>query len=424
MRDLSPILDEVIDYRYKGFPTDSGTVTIGNVGEQGWNLLSGDLLPPVMALKESAVAHNIALMAGYCRENGLSLAPHAKTPMAPQIVDAQLDAGAWAVTVATVQQAAVMRAFGVTRLLIANEVVDRSTIRWVAGEMERCPEVEIISLVDSLAGVCILSEELTARHGGRPLPVLVELGTPGGRAGCRSEDEALALARAVHQSPHLALAGMELYEGVARGTTIEERLAAVDGMLCTLRTVTDRARHEGLFDDAGEIIVSAGGSLYFDRVAALLGGDWDPRIRVVVRSGSYFAHDVDSYQEFSPLADRGGASDQLQPAMELWSTVLSVPEPGRAIAGFGKRDSSHDLSLPFPFAVYREGEIMPLSGEVTVEALNDQHAFLRVDPSVQLCVGDLLGSGISHPCTAFDKWRLLPLVDDDYNVVGAIKTYF
>ena len=41
-----------------------------------------------------------------------------------------------------------------------------------------------------------------------------------------------------------------------------------------------------------------------------------------------------------------------------------------------------------------------------------------------LRVGDLFSFGISHPCTAFEKWDVLYRVDQDYNVTEAIKTYF
>jgi D-serine dehydratase len=59
-----------------------------------------------------------------------------------------------------------------------------------------------------------------------------------------------------------------------------------------------------------------------------------------------------------------------------------------------------------------------------VTALNDQHAYLRVDEGCDLAVGDLVGLHVAHPCTAFDKWRLIPLVDDRYRVTGAIRTFF
>jgi D-serine deaminase-like pyridoxal phosphate-dependent protein len=147
-------------------------------------------------------------------------------------------------------------------------------------------------------------------------------------------------------------------------------------------------------------------------------------VRVVVRAGTYVTHDVDTYERGSPLAARGAPSERLRPALELWGMILSRPEADLAIAGFGKRDVSYDLALPFPFAIRRSGVTREIADGLTVTTLNDQHAFVRVGPEVDLQVGDLIGCGISHPCTAFDKWRLLPLVDDEYRVVGAIQTYF
>jgi D-serine deaminase-like pyridoxal phosphate-dependent protein len=32
--------------------------------------------------------------------------------------------------------------------------------------------------------------------------------------------------------------------------------------------------------------------------------------------------------------------------------------------------------------------------------------------------------GLSHPCTAFDKWSLLPVLDDEDRVIDAVRTYF
>jgi D-serine dehydratase len=61
-------------------------------------------------------------------------------------------------------------------------------------------------------------------------------------------------------------------------------------------------------------------------------------------------------------------------------------------------------------------------------ALNDQHAYLHFNPQApqdgQPFVGQIIGSGISHPCTTFDKWRWMPLVDDHYQVIDAISIHF
>jgi D-serine dehydratase len=58
-----------------------------------------------------------------------------------------------------------------------------------------------------------------------------------------------------------------------------------------------------------------------------------------------------------------------------------------------------------------------------VLSLNDQHARLRVAPGSELQPGDLVGFRISHPCTTFDNWRALPMVDDEYRVSAAIRCY-
>ena len=100
-----------------------------------------------------------------------------------------------------------------------------------------------------------------------------------------------------------------------------------------------------------------------------------------------------------------------------------APEPGLAIAGMGNRDVSFDDGLPVPKLLRRDGDPVPLDG-VTVTKLNDQHAYLSVPDGVTLTPGDLIGFGISHPCTAFDKWRVIPVVDADYRVRELVPTYF
>jgi D-serine dehydratase len=91
----------------------------------------------------------------------------------------------------------------------------------------------------------------------------------------------------------------------------------------------------------------------------------------------------------------------------------------------GKRDVSYDMELPVPVAWHRKGMAAPepLDGH-SVLGLNDQHAKVARPTGSPLQVGDLICFGISHPCTTFDKWRLIPVVDDDYQVVGAVRTEF
>jgi D-serine dehydratase len=380
-------------------------------------------LLPALLVKESALENNIAVMAEYCRLHHLSFAPHAKTPLAPQIVERQLAAGAWGITTATIYQTRVFRAMGVRRILLANELVEPQAIAWIAREQDRDEDFEFFCLVDSPAGVAVLEETLAQVGARRSLAVLIELGAFGGRAGCRTREEAVAVARAVRSAQHVRLAGVETYEAPIDGATLDERIARVDAFLHQVREIASHLAGEGFFGD-GEIVVSAGGSIFFDRVAEILGPPWHLPVRTVVRAGSYVAQDIDLYERLSPLAGRGDGQQRLRPALELWSVILSLPEDGLAIAGFGKRDVSHDLALPTPLLLRRGDRAVSIAGEIEVTALNDHHAFLRVAPGVDLAVGELIGLGISHPCTAFDKWHLLPLVDDSYTVTGAIRTFF
>ena len=345
---------------------------------------------PVLVLRDSAVEHNLRLMARWCAERGLSLAPHGKTTMAPALIRRQLEAGAWGMTAATVPQLAVMRDAGARRVILANELVGAPEIAWF--ERERAG-IEAYCLVDSVAGVRALGAGVA-----RPLSVLIELGGP--RAGCRTVEQALAVADAVAEAEPLVLAGVEGFEGTLPAD-------AVDPYLARLRELVATIDARGAFAGVEEIIATAGGSAFFDRVADELRFDGLSRpVRVVVRAGCYLTHDDGLYASATPLPE-------LRAALELWARVLSCPEPGLAIAGFGKRDAPYDIGLPV---------VRSYTG-VRVESLNDQHAYLA-DPDGVLAVGDTVVCGISHPCTAFDKWPLIAVADDDDVVIGAVRTYF
>ena len=425
--NLDRILDEPIDWRYKSFPSGRRT-KIRDVGTRRWDVLGGEFLLPVMLLKDSALRHNSKLMASYCKQHDFLLAPHGKTSMAPQLWKMQLDDGAWAMTAATMSQVRVWRAIGTERVLLANELVEPASVRWVAGEMEADPTFDFYCLVDSVAGVGLLESALGVAKLSRRLKVLLEVGYEGGRTGCRTRDQALAVASGVVGSEHLELAGVEGFEGLIDAGSLQGTLGAVDTFLHDLRTLVLELDRAGSFEQTPAVIVTAGGSAYPDRVVAGLGGPWklSKPVRLVMRSGCYITHDAIHYKDVSPFGGRIPETGELEEALEVWGAVLSLPEPGLAIVSFGKRDVSHDLELPVPRYVKTPGPQppIPLRAEASIASLSDQHAFLKVGADANLNVGDLVGCGISHPCTAFDKWRLIPVVDDGYRVIDAVLTYF
>jgi D-serine dehydratase len=166
--------------------------------------------------------------------------------------------------------------------------------------------------------------------------------------------------------------------------------------------------------------VTAGGSAYFDRVVAA----FRPLpATIVVRSGCYVTQDGGFYDQVSPLAGRGGGPRRLLNALEVWGAVVSRPEPDFAVASFGRRDVPIDMGYPIPVKAARDGVARDISGAEIV-ALSDQHAHLVIPPDLDLAPGDLVGARIVHPCGAFDKWRLLLVVDDAYRVTGGVRTFF
>ncbi|MER6260944.1 amino acid deaminase [Streptomyces sp900105245] len=418
---LAALAEERVDHRFKGLPPDADGLTVAELAAQRRNLFraADGFTTPVLALSAERLEHNLALMETYTVRHGLAFAPHGKTSMAPQLFQRQIEHGAWGITLAVPHQVRVARAFGVRRIFLANELVDASALRWIAAELAADPEFHFVCYVDSVRGVELMDAAL---HGsGRPVDVVVELGAgDGARTGVRSEEECLAVAAAVAAVPTLRLVGVAGYEGEVREAD-PQRVAAYLRRLTALAASLDEA---GRFADAEEIVVSAGGSAWFDTVAEVFGELPALSLPVLklLRSGAYVSHDDGHYRRLTPFA-RVPEEGALEPAFRLWAEVVSRPAPGQAFANAGKRDAAYDLDLPTAQVLRRDGAERPATG-VTVTGLSDQHTWLRTGPEADVEVGDWIGLGLSHPCTSFDKWQLIPVAEADGTVVDYIRTFF
>ena len=420
---LAGLDDELLDWRWKGFPALPAGQRVSDFVAGRPSLFDADFSWPVATLSSSAIDHNVAVLAAWCAANGVLLAPHGKTTMAPALFARQLAAGAWAMTAATPWQVRMYRAHGVSRVVLANELVDVDFIRWLVAERAADPAFEFFCYVDSVAGVDLLGHALAASGATdtQPLGVLVEMGPIGGRTGCRTRDEARVVARAVGRHAALMLIGVAGFEGpLGQGrdaSTLSAVQAFVHGLADTLRELDADA----LLDARSSyFLLTCGGSAQVDVVTSVLREQLQCSrpVRSVLRSGSYVSHDHGLYAETSSLAT------QLRPAIEVWCQVLSLPQPGLALVGAGRRDVSFDAGLPIVLwrRSVRGGDVVPIDARVT--KLNDQHAFLDLAQSAKVEAGDLVALGISHPCTTHDKWQLMPLLDDDRRVIDCVRTYF
>ena len=425
---IAALDEQLLHPGVKGLPITE-PLRQGAIGVQGWNVLRADTSFPVALLKASALRHNLEWMREFCERYGAVLAPHGKTTMCPQLFGAQLGNGAWGITLASASQVQIAHRFGVRRVLLANQLVAPADINSIVRLMHDDPDFEFFALADSLEGVARLSHAASALA--RPLPLLVEMGLAGKRAGCRSIDQAMAVARAICAARGLTLAGIEGYEGLLVSDDRDADVRAVGAFVAQLVALVRQADAEGLFGGA-EVLLSAGGSAYFDLVArgfAVLTGASRP-VRAILRSGCYLTSDHGSYQRLLGELDQREQRAGLQPALEVWSMVQSRPESTLAILTMGKRDASYDVDLPIALMAHRPGPGAPsaLPPGCRIVKMNDQHAYLQLPAGAAICdtlaVGDLVGCGISHPCTTFDKWPLLLAVDDEYNVRYGVNTFF
>ncbi|MEV5488061.1 amino acid deaminase [Streptomyces bobili] len=416
---LARLAEERVDHRFKGLPPDADGLTVGELAAQRRNLFTGGFSTPVLALSAERLDHNLRLMETYATRHGLAFAPHGKTSMAPRLFRRQIEHGAWGITLAVPHQVRVARAYGVRRVFLANELVDPAALRWTAAELAADPGFSFVCHVDSVRGVELMDAAL--RGAARPLDVVVELAAgEGARTGVRTEAECAAVADAVAAAPTLRLVGVAGYEGEVPGAD-PERVHAWLRRLVALAVDFDKA---GRFADADEIVVSAGGSAWFDAVADVFAGIPELSLPVLklLRSGAYVSHDDGHYRRITPF-NRVPGEGALEPAFRLWAQVVSRPSAEQAFVNAGKRDAAYDLDLPFAQAVRRDGVERAAAG-IEVSALSDQHAWLRTAPDADLEVGDWVGLGLSHPCTSFDKWQLIPLAEADGTVVDYIRTFF
>jgi D-serine dehydratase len=401
---------------------------IGGDDRQPWNLLAGDVPFPAAVLSDSRMRHNLAWMQSFIRAYGVSLAPHGKTTMAPQLFRRQLEAGAWGITVATSQQACVAAAHGVRNILIANQIVGAANIAAIA-ELLTIPDMHLYCIVDSAAGIDLLGEGCRAR--GVTLDVLIELAPEPDQSGFRTgvRDEA-GLETVLHALDawrgDLRLAGIEFYEGVLPDE------AEIRRFVRRAVQVTGRLSGEGRFARSPAIL-SGAGSAWYDIVAEETAAiAKSGAVQVVLRPGCYLSHDDGLYRaaqerilERNPVAPRLG--EALLPALRIWALVQSIPDAAKAVVAMGKRDVAFDAGLPRPAMLYRAGrdrqpQAAPAHWEVT--GLMDQHAYLAFSPGDEIAVGDLIAFDISHPCLTFDKWRRLLVVDDDYRCIEVVETFF
>jgi D-serine dehydratase len=389
----------------------------------GWHLLREDLSLPTAVLYEERLEHNLRWMQRFAAAYGAKLAPHGKTTMTPQLFLRQLNAGAWAITLATATQTRVAYEHGVRRVLMANQLIGKQNMAMIS-ELLEDPNFEFFCLVDSARQVELLGKFFQDR--GQRLNVLLEVGVEGGRTGVRNREQLQAVTTALSDwREQIVLCGVEVFEGV-----LQDEQAIRDLLNRTVDVARELASEKKF--DRSPMILSGAGSGWYDLVAETFSNaDIGVAVDIVLRPGCYLTHDVGPYRQAQQriLAANNAAkrmSPGLLPALQVWAYVHSVPEKETAIIGLGKRDAAFDSGLPVPALHYRPGHSGPVASPIgwSLTRMMDQHAFLHIREGDDIRDGDMIGFDISHPCLTFDKWRYLPVLDSGYRVIDVVQTFF
>lgn len=312
---------------------------------------------PVPLLDLDAFQRNATYISRVLAKSGLTWRPHSKAHKSPRLAHLQVRCGAVGVTCAKVGEAEVMVAGGIQQVLVANHLGLRRKWDRVAALQH---DANVIVCVDDAAHIRLASAAATAAHVTIPLLIEVDIGMH--RTGVLSSESALKLAECISATPGLRLVGVMGYEGhLLTVWPQREKEARCAEAIATLTDTADRLRKAGHAVD----IVSSGGTGTFESTAHIPGL-------------------TESQAGGGCLMDRFYAEEchiELEHALTLISTIVSVQADGRAFMDAGAKTLANAEGMMLPRILDRPG--------VEVLALAAEHGILSVDASAKpLHVGD------------------------------------
>jgi len=346
-----------------------------------------DLETPALWGDLRRMEENIGRLAGFLAEAGVNWRPHVKGIRSPGIAQMAIDAGAIGATCATVAEAEVMAAGGITDILIANQVVGP----WKTERLARLRKrADVKVAIDGAANLAELGA--AARAAGVELGAVIELNVGMERAGVAPGQPALELARLASETPGLRLRGLMGWEGHTRPIEdLDARGAAIADAMKLLADTAALCREHGLPVE----IVSAGGS------GTYYAGARQPGITEIQAGGAVFC--------CCRCLDWGVDA---KPALFVRATVTSRPAPNRVIhdAGFKLLPTAYGAYRPLDLSGIREIKASAEHGIIELETANDA-----------LAVGDALDLTVGYgDATVFLHDRLYGVRDGTVEVVWEI----
>jgi len=280
---------------------------------------------PALILEMAPFERNIERLQSAVRGSGARVRPHAKSHKCVEIARRQLKAGAIGICCQKVSEAEPFVEAGVRDVLITNEVIGEAKVRRLA---DLAQHARIGVCVDDARNVAELS--VAAQHARVVLDVLVEIDVGGNRCGVSPGDEAVQLALAIKNTPHVRFGGLHAYHGRAQHMrTVAERSAAAQTAAAQARSTRDALARYGV---ACETITGGGtGTCFFDAGS---------RVYNEIQPGSYIFMDADYLRnEWQPMPE-------FEPSLFVLCGVMSATVPGRVIVDAGLKALAVDSGMP------------------------------------------------------------------------------
>jgi D-serine deaminase-like pyridoxal phosphate-dependent protein len=267
------------------------------------------LSTPLPVIDEERLAGNIKRVQSYMDQHGLAFRPHIKTHKIPAIAAQQAAAGAKGINCQKITEAEVFADAGVESILITFNILGAEKLERLAALNARVSDLVVVA--DSKVTVDGLSQHFRDL---KPLKVLVECDTGGGRCGVQSPEEAVALARLIARSPGLTFEGLLTYPKPASAEAVEAFFASTVSQL----------KAEGI---ACRLVSNGGTPSLFEAHLVPSANEH--------RAGTYV------YNDRSMV--RAGHCTLEDCAMHVLATVVSRPTADRAIIDAGSKALTSDL---------------------------------------------------------------------------------
>jgi D-serine deaminase-like pyridoxal phosphate-dependent protein len=323
---------------------------------------------PMPVIDEDRLAANIVRAQAYMTAHGLAFRPHIKTHKIPSVARAQLAAGAVGINCQKLTEAEVFADAGFQDILITYNILGLARLARLRALNDRVAMLRVVA--DSDVTVTGLAGTFAD---GKPLRVLVECDTGGGRVGVQSPEAALALAERIAAAPGLRFDGLLTYPAVGGAERVEAFLSAAMELLAA-RGIACPVRSNGGSPDLWKAHLVPSATEH--------------------RAGTYV------YNDRSMV--RAGECTQNDLAMHVLATVVSRPTPARAVLDAGSKALTSDL-LGFS----DHGEIEGLPG-ARIVSLSEEHAVVDLSACTAPLpeVGDMVRVIPNHTCVVsnlFDR---------------------